>query len=113
MPRLTDRKVLFFIAGTSPTVEEAALIARTEGLIGIRTLKASALYGDKLESCDAVAGTPPAEYLAEFDDVTPEPEGTKATILDGDVIAGVTVSGSGTTATFTVENDAVVAIALT
>jgi hypothetical protein len=56
------RKVLFFIAGQSPTTDEAAQIAAIVGNVQIRSNLQSALYGDKVEPADAVAGTIPAAY---------------------------------------------------
>lgn len=58
---------------------------------------------------DALAAT-----LASLSNVNGGPaSGTVAVIADDDVVAGVTVTGSGTTAAFTVVDGAVTAIALT
>lgn len=121
--RLTDRIVLFFIAGNIPTVEEAALIARTEGTVKVRSVLASPLYGEKLEPAYALAGAIPDSYKTDVGttidlelypggDVTPEAEGTATTVIDGAVVEGVTVTGNGTTATFTVVGGAITAVAL-
>lgn len=56
------RKVLFFIVGTSPTVDEAAQIASIVGNVQVRSNTKSALYGTRLEPADALAGTIPAAY---------------------------------------------------
>jgi hypothetical protein len=63
--RLTDRKVIYFIAGVVPTAPELAAIAAIEGQIFIRNASdaTATRYGAKIEPCDAVAGAPiPTAY---------------------------------------------------
>lgn len=65
MARLTDRVVLYFIAGPVATSPEIAAAALLEGTVKMRNgaLASAALYGAKIEPCDAVAGSPiPAAY---------------------------------------------------
>lgn len=62
------RKVLFFIAGRSPTEAEAAQIANIVGNVQIRSNLSSSQYGVALEPADALAGAIPAAYLTGEDD---------------------------------------------
>jgi hypothetical protein len=57
------RKILYFIAGIAPTAAESAQIANIVGDVQIRSNLRPALYGDKLEPADGLAGTIPAAYL--------------------------------------------------
>lgn len=79
MTRLSDRKVLYFIAGTTPSTTEAAEIARIEGKVYVRSAAKTTTYGTALESCDAVAGQVPTAYSAI----------TRATVADGGGMRGV------------------------
>ena len=56
------RKVLYFIAGKSPTVAEQAQIDNIVGNVQIRSNLHSSQYGENLEPADALAGTIPAAY---------------------------------------------------
>jgi len=62
MARLTDRKVIYFLAGTAPTGPELTAIGSIEGQIYIRNSKEQTTYDGRLEPCDAVAGTIPTAY---------------------------------------------------
>jgi hypothetical protein len=59
---LTTRKIIFFIAETTATTDEAALIVRIRGNVVVRSVLASPLYGDKLEAADGLAGAIPDSY---------------------------------------------------
>ena len=111
---LQDRVILFFIAGTKPTVAEQALIDRLVGTVRIRNVLESCVYGAAtLEVCDAVAKgagvTIPTAYNAKTD-VTPTGTAGDAVIGNGSVVANVAVTGAGTTCTFTVVNGVITAI---
>lgn len=110
-----SRKVLFFCAASKPTVAEQALIDRIVGDVKVRSVADSTLYGTRAESCDVVAKgsgvTIPAAYSAKTD-VTPFGTGTDATVSNGQAVTGVTVTGLGTTATFTTVAGVITAIAL-
>ena len=56
------RKILYFIAGSTPTAGEAAQIANIVGDVQIRSNLFSAQYGERLEPADGLAGTIPAAY---------------------------------------------------
>jgi len=98
-----SRKVLFFIAGRTPTVAEQLLIDRLVGQVGVRTVLESTLYGTRAESCDAVAKgagvSIPAAYSGKTD-VTPT--GTGATTEDAVVSNGQVIAVTGGNATITV-----------
>ena len=125
------KKVLFFLAGATPTVNEAAAIAKLEKLasngleIGVRKGDVSAEfnYGSGPEACDFVAFvspmTKPAAYSAKttYDPDTPPALGdnmptTMALWSSGKKYAGCTVTGSGTFATPTIVNGVVTGIVL-
>lgn len=104
MATIDNRKVLFFIVGTSPTANETAAMNRIRGKIEIRSLLQSTTYGSGLaESADAVAALDaadiPSAYSA-YTDVTPtavdQPEGFKV------VPAAITIAASGTGALYAV-----------
>jgi Collagen triple helix repeat (20 copies) len=67
--RLSDRVVLWFTATATPTTEELALMALTEGVIHIRNSQEES-YSPNIETADAVAGTIPTKY-AGYPNVTP------------------------------------------
>lgn len=94
---LRDRKVLFFIAGVSPTAQEQALMDGIVGKVQVRSLLHSSLYGAAAEPCDAVAAAPtssiPAEYAAK-DDVTPAPGGTSLLVANGDSLPVLSDDGT-------------------
>lgn len=97
-------KIMYFIAGNVPTVDEAADIAKLEAATGapyelvIRSNKATPNYGEgRFEAADFVAGTLPAEeaandYYSEIDTI--DPDNIPATnvpadgvvVRDGDVL---------------------------
>lgn len=97
-------KIMYFIAGNAPTVEEAADIAKLEAATGapyelvIRSNKALPSYGEgRFEAADFVAGTLPADEDAnDFYDAIDviDPDNIPATnvpstavvVNDGDVL---------------------------
>lgn len=125
------KKVLFFLAGEKPTVNEAAAIAKLETLaakgieIGVRKgdVAADFNYGAGPEACDFVAFvspmTKPSAYSAKttFDPDKPPALGdnmptTMALWASGQKYSGCTVTGSGTFATPTIVNGVVTGIVL-
>jgi hypothetical protein len=114
------QKILYFIAGVSPTVGEQAEIdaivpaTAPQFELGIRTNMAGANYGEgRLEPADFVAGTPPVAYdvlddedarvYPIFDpDNLPESgiEANQVVLTDADVIA--ILDGDGVSADATV-----------
>lgn len=65
------KKLLFFIAGTVPTVAEQAQIDALNALttpgysVGVRSALHNSTYTPNLEACDFVAGTIPTAYNAK------------------------------------------------
>lgn len=67
-------KILFFIAGNTPTTAEQAEIDRLNDLataafseVGVRSAEELTTYGSRVEACDYVAGDIPAAYSAVTD----------------------------------------------
>lgn len=118
-------KVIFFTAGPLPTVNETAAIAKFNAL-PVETVVRNGLennnYGAGPEECDFVAFvspmTKPTAYTAKttFDPDKPPAlsslPATSAIVANGQKYSGVTVTGTGTFATYTVANGLVTAIAL-
>jgi hypothetical protein len=144
-------KVLFFMAGEQPTVDEAnALAALNAQRFDVEVRNVKLLVPGQVEECDAVAGAVPDAYedLQIFDGLIP-PGG--AAVVDGDsltvrnsqadvsvvatahvldahvsnvqlpathalvttgLLAGITVTGTGTKLTLTVTNGKISAAAL-
>lgn len=65
---MTARKILFFIAGATPTVLEAAKIAQIVGDVQIRSALFDSTYGGNLEQADGLAGAIPDAYLTGLGD---------------------------------------------
>lgn len=63
------RKILYFIAGSSPTAGELAQISNIVGNVQIRSNLHSATYGERLEPADGLAGTIPAAYKTGEGDI--------------------------------------------
>lgn len=108
---MTVAKILFFIAGKTPTLDEQNAIdaiTATQSVLFIRTNLASATYGvDRPEICDYVAGEVPAshedinvwpgaivgpdevvvkdgsEVLVDFGSAVPAPGIALASVVDG------------------------------
>lgn len=102
MPSINNRKVLFFIAGVSPTSLERSLIDQIAGRVLVRSALHSANFGANLEVADAVAGVSgvvPADYAAAYDDVTPAGSGESAVVVNG--AAADSLSDSGTQSSLT------------
>lgn len=108
------RKVLYFIAGITPTATETAQIAQLTGNVQIRSNLRSAGYGDNLEPADALAGTIPAAYLTGEDDtvdtdlypggdVTPKQGGYGLTIIP--VNPGGIAANGGTRQLYAIRSD--------
>lgn len=59
-----SKKILFFIADSSPTEEEAAAAAK----LNTRMFRNVSLYSEDhaLEPCDGVAGLAPKAYVAKY-----------------------------------------------
>jgi hypothetical protein len=59
-----ERRILYFIADSSPTAEET----QAAGKLNTRRFRNVSLYQEDsaLEPCDAVAGLAPKAYLAKF-----------------------------------------------
>lgn len=127
---MAGKKIIFFTAGQNPTVNEAADIAKLNALasesyvVVVRdgSKPNDQKYGAGPEEADYVAFTSPmtkpAAYAAktQFDPAKPLAGGnltaTQQIVSTGQVITGVTVTGSGTTATFTVAGGKVTGIVL-
>lgn len=119
------RKVLFFIAGVTPTAAEQALIDRIVGQVGVRSVLHNTSYGltgGNAEACDVVAKGAGVTIPAAFNgktDVTPIGTGAAAAVdtvvSNGTVVATVNVTGAvgaSKTCTFTVAGGVITAIAL-
>lgn len=93
-------KIIYFIEGNAPTVDEAADIAKLEAATArpyelvIRSNKALPSYGEgRFEACDFVAGTLPADEDAnDFYDAIDaiDPDAIPGAIVDGDTQVIVT-----------------------
>lgn len=57
------RKILYFIAGETPTATEAEHIANITGNVQVRSNLFDNTYSGNLETADGLAGTIPAAYL--------------------------------------------------
>lgn len=120
------KKVIYFTAGMQPTGPEATAIAKLNALAGapyqvlVRrgdAARGSDNYGAGADDCDFVAGTVPAAYSAKTvinPDAPPPPDNLPATlaIVGSGLVAGVTVTGSGTKLTLTVSGGKITAAAL-
>ncbi len=91
---LAGQKILFFIAGISPTNVEQDLITQLENqdaVVGVRTLLQIATYGAaaRAEAADGVAIAPGNSLVAPYDDaedfpvVTPAAHGFTASVANG------------------------------
>ncbi len=119
------QRIVYFTAGTTPTSGELADIAKLNAAaeaayeVTVANGAANAKYGetDRLIPCDLVAGTVPTEYNA-IDVIDPDAiparglSDTQAVVENGEALT-VPVTGTYTdTATVTVVDGAVTAIAL-
>lgn len=118
-------KVIFFTAGPTPTTDENTAIAKLNAQpidVVVRNGVENNNYGAGPEDCDFVAFvspmTKPPAYSAK---TTYDPDkppvlssipATQALVANGQKYSGVTVTGTGTFATYTVANGVVTAIAL-
>ena len=120
------KRVIYFTAGEQPTGPELAAIAKLNVLAGVAyevvvrrgdTAGGSLNYGAGPEPADYVAGTVPTDYNAKTvinPDAPPKPDNLPGTlaIVGSGLVAGVTVTGSGTKLTLTVANGVITAAAL-
>lgn len=118
-------KVIFFTVGPTPTSNENAAIAKLRAL-PVETVVRNGVennnYGAGPEACDYVAFvspmTKPSAYSAKttFDPDKPPVlsslPSSAAVVSNGQKYSGVTVTGTGTFATYTIANGVVTAIAL-
>lgn len=113
MSSISARKVLFFIAGVSPTISEQALIDAVVGAVQVRSVLQSSTFGGNLEACDAVAGLSsviPEAYSNTYSDVTPALAGRQVVVEDGQSSPLLTSAGTSdhlTTALTGTNNDMV------
>src|SRR6478736_3380125 len=112
------KRVIYFTAGEQPIGPELAAIAKLNVLAGVAyevvvrrgdTAGGSLNYGAGPEPADYVAGTVPTDYNAKTvinPDAPPKPDNLPGTlaIVGSGLVAGVTVTGSGTKLTLTVAN---------
>jgi uncharacterized protein YjdB len=92
---MARKKCIFFTAGAIPTTPEQALIDRLSVHydVGVRNTLIDDVYGEKLESADAVAGTIPAAFTTAIADY-PDGDVTPAAVAkpEAQLIVPATVS---------------------
>lgn len=118
-------KVIFFTAGPVPTTNENAALAKLNAQpidVVVRNGVENNAYGAGVEACDYVAFVSPMTKPSAYSGKTTyDPDkppvlssipSTQALVANGQKYSGVTVTGTGTFATYTVANGVVTAIAL-